>query len=743
MVLRSKLAGAVAGGLLAASAAHAEKLTPERVFADPDLSGPRARKVELAPDGSAVTYLKAKADDQRLTDLWIAGADGAPPRLIVDGRALTPTGATLSETEKSRRERQGVQSHGVVDYSWDETGDHILVPVEGDLWLWERAGGKLSKLTEHPEDDTDARLSPKGRFVSYVRGDNLYVRPAAGGPERALTEGGDALRPWAEAEFVAQEEMDRETGYWWSPDEARIALTRVDVSGVDVVPRFDIGSEGATVVDQRYPRAGRPNAKVELFVDDLASGARVKVDLGADADIYLARVDWSKDGRTLYVQRESRDQKRLDLLAVDPATGAARVIVTQTSPHWIELSDDFHPLKDGTFLWSSEASGYRHLYLYASDGKLIRQVTRGDWPVAALLGVDEDKGWAFFSASRETPIERRIWRVSYRSDSEPEALTPAGGWWSADVAKSGRLFAATYDDPKTPPRTGLYREDGTLVRWIEENRLGPGHPFWPYAGRLPTPRFGTIKAADGEDLWWELRTPPGFDPAKKYPVIVEVYGGPAGALVRRGWASPADQLYLEAGYILVSLDNRGTPGRSVQFKTAIDRRMGQVEVEDQLAGVAFLKSQPFIDGARIGVTGWSNGGYMTLMLLTAPDSPFAAGVAGAPPTDWSLYDSCYTERYMGTPKDNPDGYAAAEVLPRLTRLRPGTLMLVHGMADDNVSFDNSTRVMAALQAKAIPFETMVYPGLRHRAGWTQGDLLHRTRTVLDYFARKLAPSPDS
>jgi dipeptidyl-peptidase-4 len=224
-------------------------------------------------------------------------------------------------------------------------------------------------------------------------------------------------------------------------------------------------------------------------------------------------------------------------------------------------------------------------------------------------------------------------------------------------------------------------------------------------------------------------------------VIVQVYGGPAAALVRRSWANPADLLYLEAGYILFCLDNRGTPGRSVAFKTAIDRRMGQLEVEDQLAGVGFLKTQAFVDPARIGVTGWSNGGYMTLMLLTAPESPLAAGVAGAPPTDWSLYDTHYTEQFMGTPLDNPAGYAAAEVLPRLSNLKPGALMLVHGMADDNVSFDNSTRVMFALQAKSIPFETMVYPGLRHRAGWTQADLLHRTRTVLDFFNRKLAPTP--
>ncbi len=731
-----------AAALLAlATTVHAAKLTPERVFADPDLSGPRARMVKLAPDGSAVAFLRAKADDQRTTDLWLAPVGGGAPRMLIDGRALTPPGAVLSADEKSRRERQGIQSHGVVDYSWDDTGDRILAPVEGDLWLYDRPSGKLSKLTDKPADDTDAKLSPKGHWVSYVRGGDLFVRPASGGPERALTEGGGDLKSWAVAEFVAQEELERETGYWWSPDETRIALTHVDESGVDIVPRFDIGPDGAEVVNQRYPRAGRPNAVVELYVEDVAGGARVKVDLGPNPDVYLARVDWSKDGRTLYVQRLSRDQKRLDLLAADPATGAARVLVTQQSPHWIELSKDFRPLKDGTFLWSSEASGWRHLYHYAADGSLIRPVTAGDWPVTELLGVDETKGLAFFLAGKDTPTERRIYQVSYRSGDGPKALTSAGGAWSADFAKAGTAFVATYEDPRTPPHTALYRQDGTFVRWVEENRLGPGHPFWPYAERLPMPKFGTIKAADGEDLWWQLRTPPGFDPARRYPVIVEVYGGPAGQMVHQVWANPTDQLYLEAGYILFSLDNRGTPDRSVAFKTAIDRHMGKVEVEDQLAGVAWLKSQPFVDPKRLGVVGWSNGGYMTLMLLTAPNSPFAAGVAGAPPTDWSLYDTGYTERYMGTPRDNPAGYAAADVVPRLGNLQPGTLMLVHGMADDNVSFVNSTRAIYALQAMATPFEMMAYPGLRHRAGWTQKDLLHRTLTVLDFFDRKLHPAP--
>ena len=693
----------------------------------------------LSPDGTLVTYLKAKTDDVRMTDLWVADVAGGEPRLLLDARDLIPQDRELSEAEKSRRERQGVQTRGVVAYDWDEEGRFILVPVEGDLWLYTVAGGKISRLTHSAADEIDAKVSPKGGFVSFVRDDNLFVLPSQGGAERALTTDGSELKSWGTADYIAQEEMARQTGYWWSPDETRIALTHVDQTGVDVVERLDIGATGATIVNQRYPRVGRPNSVVDLHVADVATGQRVKIDLGTDTDIYLARVNWSKDGKTLYVQRQSRDQRRLDLLAADPATGQTRVLLTEISPHWVELTDDFRPLKDGGFLWSSEQSGYRHLYLHDAAGQQVRAITHGDWPVDDVAGIDEARGVAAFTAFKGSPIERRLYEVSYKAPAEPKALTPAGGWWTVKMAKAGGAFLGSYEDPATPPRTGLYNADGSLVRWIEENSLNHSHPYAPYAARLRTPTYGTVKAADGQDLWWSLRTPPGFDPARRYPVIVQVYGGPGSATVRKIWHNPADQLFLEAGYILFSLDNRGTPNRSVAFKTAIDRRLGKLEVDDQMAGVAYLTSLAYVDAGRIGVTGWSYGGYMSLLLMTAENSPYAATVAGAPPTEWTLYDTHYTERYMGTPATDPASYEDSDVLNRVGRLKSGSLLLMHGMADDNVTFDNSTRLMAALQAQGTTFEAMMYPGLRHRAGWTQTHLLHRMRTTLDFFGRKLGP----
>jgi len=716
--------------------ALAQKLTPERIFADPGLGGPTARGVSLSPDGKRVTYLKGKAEAANVQDLWAADVAGGEPYRLIDSAALSSGAKELSEAEKARRERARVSARGIVEYSWDSQGRFILVPLDGDLYLDSVADGKVTRLTETPGDEVDARVSPRGGFVSYVRDQNLYIRPITGGAERALTtEGKDALS-FGTAEFIAQEELDRFSGYWWNPAETAIAYTRVDESGVDIVPRADIGPGGATVVNQRYPRAGRPNAVVDLFVQDLASGKAVQLDLGANKDIYVARVDWSADGKTLYVQRLSRDQKTLDIIAFDPATGLGKTVLTETDPHFIEVHEDFRALKDGSFLWSSEKSGFNHLYRHAADGKLIAQITMGDWPVDRIEGVDEKRQVVILGASVETPLERRLYEVSYTKPGKLKALTPAGGWWTAKVAANG-AFAGSYSDPRTPPQTALYAPDGKRVRWIEENRLAEGHPYWPYAATLTVPEYGVLKAADGEDLHYALLKPADFDPAKKYPAIVSVYGGPHAQRVSRTWQSASERTYLEAGYLVFKLDNRGSANRSAKFKRALDRKLGTVEVEDQIVGANYLKSLPYVEADKLGVMGWSYGGFMTLMLLTAENTPFKAGAAGAPPTEWGLYDTAYTERYMGTPADNKAGYAYADINTRVARLKPGSLLLLHGMADDNVIFENSTRLIAELQKKAIPFEMALYPGERHSAPGSKTKGLSVLKTHLEFFGRKL------
>jgi len=742
---------ALAAIALAPTVAGAESLPIERAFAAPALNGPSPHGVEISPDGTLVTYLKPEPNDQTTFDLWALPIGGGAPRRLIDGAAVEPATTVLTEAEKSRRERERVGGqHGVISYDWDEAGKAILIPAAGNLYLADPKTGAVRKLGDTGGGATDARISPDGNYVIYVRDQNLHAIDLKTGADRALTTEGGGTLSFGLAEFVAQEEMDRYTGYWVAPGDRMVAFTRVDESTVDVVPRFDIGANGVTVVSQRYPRAGRPNAIVELYVAALTGGPRVKVDLGADTDIYLARVDWSKDGKTLYVQRETRNQQRLDLLAVDPATGAAKVILTESQKPWIDLNDDFTPLKDGGFIWGSQRTGYHHLYLYRGDGTLVRAITSGDWPVAwsagagrhpsSVAGVDEAKGLIYFAAGVDGPLTQQLYVVSYRHPDAPRKITTGEGWWTVDMAKDHRSFVGTYTDPHTPAQTGLYSIDGKRLAWIEENRLGPGHPYAPYLDHKSYPEYGTLKAEDGQTLYYSVTKPYGFDPAKKYPAIVNVYGGPGvTGLVRKVWPSATDQLLTQEGFVIFRIDNRGTAGRGMKFAAPIYQAMGGVEVKDQLKGERFLAALPYVDPKRIGVMGWSYGGFMTIRLLTEPGTPYAAGAAGGPPADWRLYDTHYTEHYMGDPRTGAAAYDASAIVPRLAALaKPGAprLLLLHGMADDNVVFENSTRIMATLQANSVPFDLMLYPGERHGVS-TPAKQVQLWKTYLAFFKRTL------
>jgi dipeptidyl-peptidase-4 len=739
--------------LMTATIAHASQpLTPERVFASPALSGPTARGVAVSPDGRWVTWLKGAPGNQYRLDLWIAPRSGGEARRLVAGESVEPEGAALSEEEVSRRERQRVAAlSGVVAYDWDEQSRRLLIPAGGELYLADAQSGAVTRLATGGSGALDAQVSPLGRWVSYVRRQNLYILDLLAGGERAITTEGKGPVSFGVAEFVAQEEMGRYTGAWWSPGDEAIAYARVDESPVQIVDRLEIGAQGSTISPQRYPRAGTANARVSLIVQPLTPGAApVKVDLGPDPDIYLARVHWSADGRDLFVERQSRDQKQLDLLRVDPATGAARVILAEHQTPWIDLDDDFSALKDGTFIWGSARTGAHQLYLYDRDGALIRAITSGPTAHAGggggagvrapgVAGVDQERGLVYFMASEETPLERQLYVVSYRNPGPPRAISNGHGWWTAVMPKSASTFIGYYSDPATPPQTALYDVSGKHLRWIERNALDDTHPFHSFAERYPPPEFGILKAADGQDLHYVLMKPVGFDPTRRYPAIVEVYGGPHVQTVTRSWRSPSEKLYLEAGYVLFQLDNRGTANRGVRFETAIAGRLGSVEVDDQIVGLDWLRDQPFVDGHRIGVTGWSYGGYMTLRMLTDPRTHLRAGAAGAPPTDWREYDTHYAERYLGLPQTQAAAYDAAAVIPRLDTLS-GRLLLLQGMADDNVQISNSFAVMAALQARSVPFDLMLFPGQRHGI---QGELrqLQLWRTYLEFFGRELGGKP--
>ena len=700
----------------AAAVQSATPLTIERVFASPSLNGAVPRGVKLSPDGRWLTVLRARVDDRERYDLWGFDRKSAKWRMLVDSKALG-SGKELSEAEKMQRERQRIGDlKGVVAYDWTADSSAVLVPLDGDLFLV-HLGGKTERLTQTSEAELNPALSPKSAYVSFVRDQRLWTGKVGGeAAPVSPAETSDTVH-WGEAEFVAQEEMARTTGYWWAPDDSRIAAERFDDAPVGIVTRTAIGAESTKTFQQRYPVAGSPNSLVSLFVMKPDGSARVQVDLGPDPDIYLARVNWAPDGKTLYVQRQNRAQSRLDMLSVDPATGAARVLFTeQAAPgSWINLSDSYRFLKDGSLIWWSERDGFGHLYRYRPNvypESQWQQLTKGDWVVTALAGVDEKAGHLYFTATRDDVLAPQVYALDLAHPGAPKLLTEPGYAHSASMDKAGQTLLISRSSANQPPQVYSANGQGKRIAWVEENRLGTAHPYTPYLASHRAPTFGTIKADDGSTLHWKMITPV-MEPGKRYPVFFQHYGGPHAQTVTRGWGGGLAQAIVARGYIYFEIDNRGSANRGVKFESALNRAMGSVEVADQKAGALFLKGQPYVDGGRIATYGWSYGGYMTLKMLEADPGLYAAGIAGAPVTKWELYDTHYTERYLGDPNKQPQVYAASNALSEAGKIKD-PLLLVHGMADDNVVFENSSMLIAKLQGEAVPFQMMLYPGYTHR-----------------------------
>jgi len=731
--------------MLATPAVHAEKLTLEAITGSAPLSGPTLMKPKVAPDGSRVTFLRGKDSDRNQLDLWEYDIASGQTRLLVDSKVVLPGTETLSDEEKARRERQRIAAMtGIVDYQWSPDAKTLLFPLGGELYLYDlgkQGRDAVRQLTHGEGFATDPKISPRGGFVSFVRERNLWVIDLANGKPLQLTRDGSATIGNGVAEFVADEEMDRHTGYWWAPDDSAIAFARIDESPVPVQKRYEMYADRVEMIEQRYPAAGDRNVQVKLGVVAPRAGAAPKwVDLGREPDIYLARVTW-RDPQRLTFQRQSRDQKTLELIETTLADGRQRTLVTETSRTWVPLHNDLRFLKDGRFVWSSERSGFEHLYLASEDGATLTPLTSGAWPVDELLAVDEDAGKVYFRAGIESPLRSEIHAVPLAGGA-PVKLSRAAGMHSAAFANNASVYVDSWSNSTTPPQIELYRANGEKIATLLDNDLAdPAHPYAKYRDAQRPVEYGTLTAADGRtELHYSLIKPAGFDPAKQYPVAVYVYGGPASQTVTDSWPGRGDHLFnqylAQHGYVVFSLDNRGTPRRGRDFGGALYGVQGTVEVADQLKGVEWLKRQPWVDGARIGVQGWSNGGYMTLMLLAKASDQYACGVAGAPVTDWGLYDTHYTERYMNLPAANPDGYREGRILTYIDGLT-SPLLLIHGMADDNVLFTHSTNLMSALQKRGQPFELMTYPGAKH--GLSGSNALHRYRVAEDFLARCLKP----
>jgi dipeptidyl-peptidase-4 len=717
-----------------ATPAAARDLTLERLFQSPSLSGPAPRQPKLSPDGRLVTLLRNRPDEKERFDLWAIDSATGQARMLVDSKKIG-TGGEISEEEKMRRERARIAgTKGITAYSWAPDGRSILVPVDGDLYL-ASLDGNVRRLTETSATEIDPKMSSTGRYLSFLRDRNVYVMDAATGRERSLTADGGGTLSWGAAEFVAQEEMSRLTGYWWSPDDRWIAVARVDESPVRVVTRAAIGAEGTKLVEQRYPAAGTPNALVDLYLMSPDGTRRVKADLGPNPDQYLTRVDWTADGKAVLVQRMSRDQKRLDLLRVDPQTGRSTLLFSETSPTWINLTDNLHPLKDGSLIWSSERSGFSPLYRWKA-GRWTR-LTRGDWAVEDVAGVDEKAKRVYFTGTAETPIEQQLYWVSYAKPGKPVRVTEAGWNNNAVMDDAATRALVTRSNPSQPSQTYLADASGRRLAWIEENRLDSSHPYGPYLDSHVKPVFGTLAGPDGTPLHYRMLTP-RLEPGKRYPVFFYVYGGPHGQQVTDSWYGqlPLHEYLVDRGWIVFTLDNRGTNRRGTKFENAIYHAAGAAEVEDQLAGVAWLKNQGFVDPSKVAVMGWSYGGYMTLKLLEkAPPHTFAAGVAVAPVTRWELYDTFYTERYLGNPATDPKPYQSSDALDEASRIAD-PLLVVHGMSDDNVVFENTTALIAKLQKEKHPFELMVYPGATHAIAG-EGPQTHVWTTITSFLDRNV------
>jgi len=673
-----------------------------------------------APDGKTFVYQEGR-------QVWLYDVPSRTRRQILSLEAVEAAAAKHPPAARQEWQNRNVREHPI---QWAPSGKELLVAAGGDLFWHRIEAGGWTQLTATAEAERDPKLSPDGRRVSFRRGRDLWVMEVASQKITRLTDDGSDTLWNAQLDWVYPEELHLETAHWWSPDSTHIAYLQFDVSREPLYPHADLLPLNPVYEPQRYPKAGDPNAEVRLGVVPAGGGRTLWMDLGQTRDMLLARVVWLPDSKGIAVQRLNRIQSRLDLLVADPATGASRTLLQETDPHWINLADDLRFLKDGAeLLWSSERSGYRHLYRYSKDGKLLAQLTRGDWEVTEVSCVDESAGEVFFVASERGPLERHLYRVGL-DGAGMRQITRSAGTHGTSMPDGCACYLDTHSSLTQPSRRTLHTRDGAeWAGFVERDRKAEEE-----YDLLPT-EILEIKAPDGTLLYARLIQPAGFQPGRKYPAIVTVYGAAHSQAVRNAWSGLSlDQVLAHRGFVIWQLDYRGSLGRGHTLETTVHRNLGARELEDQKTGLKHLLSMGFVDAARVGITGWSYGGYMTLnALLNAPDL-FAAGVAGAPVTDWRHYDTIYTERYMGLPSDNAEGYRRGSPVHQAASLK-AKLMLIHCSEDDNVLFQNTFQMAAELQKAGKHFQLVVYPVKSH--GVTGSLSKHRYEATVGFFEEHL------
>jgi dipeptidyl-peptidase-4 len=621
---------------------------------------------------------------------------------------------------------------------WFPSGKQLLVSEGGDLFLvplTPAAGDPpFTQLTATAEAEQDAKLSPDGKLVGFRRGHDLYVLRVQDRKLTRLTHDGNSTLLNGEMDWVYPEELELPTAWWWSPDNRHIAYMQFDISREPVFPQISLTNVTGKLEPERYPQPGDPNPDVRIGVVSAEGGSTRWLDLGDTRGQLLARVEWLPSSTAVAVERLNRVQNRLDLIVADAHSGTSHVLLHEEDPYWINVNNHLHFFRDGSrFLWGSERDGFLHLYLYGTDGKLQRQITQGEWQVEKVLQVDEARGTIYYQSTEASPLESQFYSISLNGDRK-QRLSPDKGSHAIQLSPSFAYWTDSFSSLTAAPRTTLYRSDGSTVMVLRK----PDTTLAEYD--LQTPEIHTVKTPDGALLYGRLIKPAGFTAGRKYPVIVEVYGGPGNQTVHDRWLGLTwEEALAQRGFVVWQMDNRGSAGRGHKFETPIFRNLGERELADQLLGLDYLNSLGFTDPSRVGLYGWSYGGYMTLYSLCNAPERFQVGVAGAPVTSWRTYDSIYTERYMGLPEENPEAYDKTSPITHAGNLK-ARLLIIHNIEDDNVHFQNTIRMTSALERSGKKFGMLVYPQKSHAV--TGPERNQMLQSITDFFEQALKPQVD-
>ena len=736
------------------NASARKPLTIEAIFAGGGITGRPPETIRWTPDHTKFSYIQ-RDDSGEHGELWLVDAATGQKALLVSESKLAALAPPI-ENIKDEREIERINRYRVDPYHWAPDSKHLLFVPRGQLWLYSLENGTAVQLSASPDRSGDPKFSPDGSRLAYVRKHNLYVRHVSSDTETQLTRDKDdkdkdkdkdekkkdANLLNGEVDWVYAEELGVRSNYFWSPDSKNIVFLRMDETRVPTYPITDWMPTHPTVDMEKYPKAGDPNPVVRLGVVS-ASGGDVKwISLTDDADTYIPRFGWVRDG-VLWAEVLNRAQDHLDLYFIDARSGRSRKVLTETAANaWVNVNDDMTILQSGDrFLWSSWRDGTTQLYLYsfdkenplASDAKLERQLTKGDFEMLGVEAVDEEDGVVYVTCNRDDPRERHIYSVKL-DGSGFEPVTDEDGTHHAIFAGDGKHFVDEFSALMTPPRTLICSTDNTCKN-VWKSRSVDDY-------KLTAPQFLEFKADDGTTLYGQLLLPPESTPGK-IPLIVNIYGGPAAQLVRNSWienwtgsSGLFHQLLSQRGFAIFTVDNRGTPARDRKFMTAVRHQFGAIELQDQLTALDQLFVQyPQLDRTRVGIWGWSNGASMTLYAMT--HSPmFKAGAAVAPVTDWRNYDSIYTERNNGLPTDKDTTSYTDLNLPKVADKLQGSLLLAHGTGDDNVHFQNSIQMVEALIQAGKQFQFMVYPNKTHSIRGSD-DRDHLFHLIEDHFEHAL------